>query len=161
MPNAPNRADAEEQIRKMKEASDAAKAHAAASPLAATSPAASPPAATPPPVAAPPSPVAAQSEPRARFVQTRRGRVTLAVAAIGAAALIAAAGTGGEALAIRSRYDAGCASGICDGGLYSRGHGYAIATDVLLSVGVAAAVVATIVAVVRRHERPLTVGSRF
>jgi len=153
MPHASNRADAADQALKMKKEIEAAKARAAETPP--------PVVPAPAPVVAPPPSPAPPPQPAVRFVQTTRGRVTIALAAVGGAALIAAAGTGGEALAIRSRYDAGCTSGPCDGGLYSRGHGYAIATDVLLSVGVAAAVVATVVALARRHERPLVVGARF
>ena len=94
-------------------------------------------------------------------MHTRRGKATIAIAVVGAAAAVAAAGTGGEALAFRSRYDASCAAGTCDGGVYARGHSLAIATDVLISVAVVAAVTATIVGLVHRRERPITVGMRF
>jgi tetratricopeptide (TPR) repeat protein len=159
-PDAPNRGDATVQIRKMKEALKAAHPPAAAPPVAAPPVAPAPP---PPAVASPPPSVeAAPPAPRPTpFARTRRGQATIALAVVGGAALIAAAGTGGEALSIRSRYDSGCAAGPCDGALYSRGRGYAIATDVLISVGVVAAVTATLVALVHRRERPVTLGMRF
>jgi tetratricopeptide (TPR) repeat protein len=156
-PDAPNRRDAEAQIRKMKEALKAAPRPDTATPTP-PAPAVPPP---PSPVVAPPPDATTPSPPRRSFVHTPRGQATIAIAAVGAAALIAAAGTGGEALALRSRYDASCASGSCDGGVYSRGHSLAIATDVLISVGVVAAVTATIVGLVHRRERPITVGMRF
>jgi tetratricopeptide (TPR) repeat protein len=155
-PNAPNRADAEAQIAKMKEAVKAMPpppAPAPAPPPPVTPP--PPPEVTPPPVAAPPP------SPRPRFVHTRRGHATIALAVIGAAALGASAGTGVEALTIRSRYDAGCMTGPCDGALYSRGRTYAIITDALISAGVVSAVAATLVGLVRRERRPVTLGMRF
>jgi tetratricopeptide (TPR) repeat protein len=152
-PDAPNRADVEAQIAKMKEA-------LRSSPPPAVAPAPVAPATVvPAPVAA--FAVAPASAPPASFVRSRRGQATIALAVIGAAALVVAAGTGGEALAIRSRYDAGCARGPCDGGLYARGHDDAVATDVLISVGIAAAVVATVVGLVHRRERPVTLGMSF
>jgi tetratricopeptide (TPR) repeat protein len=158
-PNAPNRADAEAQIAKMKEALQAAPPTPA--PVAPPPPVAAPPeptvAPTPAPVAAPPPP----SSTRPRFVHSPRGHATIALAVVGGAALIAAAGTGFEALSIRSRYDAGCATGPCDGGLYSHGRTYAIATDALIGVGVVAAVAATVVGLVRPRERPVTLGMGF
>jgi len=160
-PKASNRADAEAQIAKMQKA---LKAEPTPAPVAAP-PVAAPPAAAPP-AAAPPAPVAAAPPPPppsrgTRFTHSRRGRAAIALAAVGAAALVSSAGTGGEALSIRSRYDSGCATGPCDGHLYSTGRAYAIATDVLISVGVAAAVVATVVGLVRPRERPVTLGMRF
>jgi len=152
-PDATNRADAEAQMAKMKEA------------IAAEQPQKPPPVAAPPPavvaspVAAPP-PAPPQSR-ASRFVHSRRGQIAIALYAVGAAALISAAGTGGAALSIRSRYDAGCASGACDAGLYSYGRGHAIATDVLIGVGVASALAATLVAVIRPRERPVTLGMRW
>jgi tetratricopeptide (TPR) repeat protein len=158
VPDAPNRRDAEAQIRKMNEALKAAPPPSANVPA----PAPAPPVATGPATPLPPPAVAAPPPaPPPSFVHTRRGQATMAIAAVGAAAAIAAAGTGGEALAIRSRYDASCTAGSCDGGLYSRGRGFAIATDVLIGVGVVAAVTATLVGLVHRRERPLTVGMRF
>jgi tetratricopeptide (TPR) repeat protein len=161
-PDAPNRADVEAQIEKMKEA---LKAEAAAPVPPPGSVAAPPPVAAPaPPVTPPTAPVAAPPPAPsrlARFTHSGRGRATIALAAFGAAALISSVGTGAEALSIRSRYDAGCGSGPCDGALYSHGRAYAVATDVLLSVGVVAAVAATVVGLVRPRERPVTLGMRF
>jgi tetratricopeptide (TPR) repeat protein len=162
LPDAPNRADAQVQIRKMKEALKAAHPPAAAPPVA--SPPVAPAPVPPAPAVASPPPLVAAAPPAPRptpFARTRRGQATIALAVVGGAALIAAAGTGGEALSIRSRYDSGCASGPCDGSLYSRGRAYAIATDVLVSVGVVAAVTATLVALVHKRERPVTLGMRF
>jgi tetratricopeptide (TPR) repeat protein len=156
VPDAPNRRDAETQIRKMNEALKAAPPPSANAPAPPPPPVATPPPPPPPPAVAAPPPA-----PRPSFVHTRRGQATIAIAVVGAAAAIAAAGTGGEALAIRSRYDASCTAGSCDGGLYNRGRGFAIATDVLIGVGVVAAVTATVVGLVHRRERPLTVGMRF
>ncbi len=148
-PDAPNRDDAEAQIAKME---DALKSAQTPAPVVAPQPVV-----VWPPEAAP----GVGAAPRPSFAHTTRGKITIALAAVGAAALVSAAGTGGEALAVRHRYDAGCAGGPCDGSLYARGRGYAIATDVLLSVGVVAAVAATVVGLVHRRERPLTLGMRF
>ena len=158
-PDAPNRRDAEAQIRKMNEALKAARSHPAPEPAPPPEPVVTPPPApapTPPPVVVTPPP-----PPRPSFVHTRRGQATIAIAVLGGAAAIAAAGTGGEALSIRSRYDTSCTHGACDSALYNRGRGFAIGTDVLISVAVVAAVTATVVGLVHRRERPLTLGMRF
>jgi hypothetical protein len=79
----------------------------------------------------------------ASFIRSSRGKATLAIAAIGAAALVTSAITGGLALGDRDRYRAGCAAGRCDDPGYDGGRRLAIATDVVLGLGVAAAVTAT------------------
>jgi tetratricopeptide (TPR) repeat protein len=153
--NAPNRSDAEAQIAKMKAALESA------APVAAPPPAVAPlPEAAPTPSAPLPRPPPPQSR-LSRFAHSRRGQATIGLAAVGAAALISATGTGGEALSIRSRYDAGCATGSCDANLYAHGRSYAIATDVLIPLGIGVAVAATVVALVRPRERPVTLGMRF
>ena len=80
------------------------------------------------------------------------------MAAIGGAALITAAITGGAALTDRDDYRAGCAAGRCDDASYDGGRRLAVATDVLLAIGVGAAVTATLVGVSRRRERKLAIA---
>jgi tetratricopeptide (TPR) repeat protein len=152
VPKAPNRADAETQLAHMKElvAEDAAARDAAAKEAAAK-------AATPPP----PMPVVALELKPPSFFSTTRGRVTLVVASLGAAALIASAVTGGLSLADRSRYDQGCNAGHCDPALYSSGRGLAIGTDVLISVGVAAAVTTLVLVLTRPRARRLALALAF
>ena len=92
------------------------------------------------------------------FVRSTRGQAALAVAAVGGAALLTAAITGGVALSDRDSYRAGCAAGRCDDTRYDDGRRLAIGTDVLLGIGAAAAVTATIVAVTWRTEHRTVVA---
>jgi tetratricopeptide (TPR) repeat protein len=91
--------------------------------------------------------------PQRPFVRTTRGMATMALAAVGGALLVSSAITGGVALSDRDRYRAGCAAGRCDDAGYDGGRRLAVATDVLLGLGAAAAVTAVIVAVTRSHPR--------
>ena len=139
----------------------------AAPPIAATAP--SPPSPSPP-SPSPPSPHAdtgatqpygaptslAQAFapiPQRPFVRTTRGKATIALAVAGGALLVTSAITGGVALADRGAYRAGCAAGQCDDASYDGGRRVAVATDVLLGIGAAAAVTAVIVGVARSHSR--------
>jgi hypothetical protein len=101
-----------------------------------------PPAVTTPVVTAPPPP---------RFLSTGRGRAGVGLSVVSVGLLGAGAGFGGAALTLRDEYRSGCGRGVCDAALYSRGHGFAVATDVLLSVGGAALVTAVIVLARRPH----------
>jgi len=92
------------------------------------------------------------------FVRSTRGRATIAIAAIGGAAFLTAAITGGVALSDRDRYRTDCAAGGCDDATYDAGRRLAVATDVLLAVGVGAAVTATLVGVSWRRERRLAIA---
>jgi len=160
-PDAPNRADAEAQMVKMREAIASAEAERQRRAQAAEEESRRPlpPARTLPPVT-PTSPVLA-APPRPSFVSSPRGRAVVATAIVGGAALVVGAALGGAALAERGSYDSTCNAGLCDGARYDSGRRMAIATDVLLSFGAAAAVVSIVVAVVRPRARPLQLGMRF
>jgi tetratricopeptide (TPR) repeat protein len=151
-PATPNRADVEAQIVKMREALAAEEAERQRQ-AAETPP---PPPPQPVVVVAPPPP------PPPKFTSTARGRATIALAAIGGFALVTAAGTGGVALAERSRYDAGCAAGACDPSLFTGGQRLAIATDVLIGVGAALAITSVVLVLTRpRTPRPVQLGMAF
>jgi tetratricopeptide (TPR) repeat protein len=91
--------------------------------------------------------------PQQSFIHTTRGKATTALAVVGGALLVTSAVTGGIALGDRSAYRAGCAAGQCDDAGYDGGRRIAIATDVLLGIGAAAAVSAVIAGVARSHPR--------
>jgi hypothetical protein len=85
----------------------------------------------------------------------------VAFASLAALSLAGAAVTGGLALWTRSRYDSGCSAGDCSHSLYSTGRIEAIATDVLIGVGVVAALTATLIGALRHREKPVTLGMTF
>lgn len=87
------------------------------------------------------------------FARTARGKTTIALAVVGGALLVTGAVTGGVALGDRATYRAGCAVGRCDDAGYDGGRRMAVATDVLIGIGAAAAVTAVIVGVVRPRSR--------
>jgi tetratricopeptide (TPR) repeat protein len=151
-PNAANRADAEAQMAKMQHELDNA-------------PPPPPPEVTPPPpppeVAPPPPPPEVKPPPPPRFLHTRRGKATVAFATLAALSLAGSAVTGGLALWTRSRYDSGCSSGDCSHSLYATGRTEAITTDVLIGVGVVAALTATLIGALRHREKPVTLGWAF
>jgi hypothetical protein len=137
------------QAAKLREATDGA--HAAPPKV---SPPVTAPVAAPPPVA----PVAARPDAtsdgvRTALLATGRGKAVVALSAFGVAAIVSGIATGSSALAERGRYDTGCNQGPCDAGLYAEGHGLAIATDVLISVGAASAVAAILLVVTRPQAR--------
>lgn len=98
-------------------------------------------------------PVLDAAPPPVSFIRSSRGKATLTIATVGAAALVTSAITGAVALDDRDRYRAGCSAGRCDDAGYDDGRRIAIATDVLLGVGVAAAVTATALGLSRRRLR--------
>jgi len=136
----------------------------AAPPIAATAPAPPSPSPPPPPslhadagVAQPYGAPASLAQafapiPQLPFARTTRGKATIALAVAGGALLVTSAVTGAVALGDRAAYRAGCAAGRCDDASYDGGRRVAVATDVLLGFGAAAAVTAVIVGVVRSHS---------
>ena len=104
-----------------------------------------------PAVVAPLKPaVVVAAPPRPRFLATTRGKVTIALAAVGAVSLITAAALGGVALSTRNDYRSGCDRGACDDGKYDRARGLAIGTDVLIGVGAASAIGALVLGLTTR-----------
>ncbi len=97
---------------------------------------------------------------RPRFVATARGRATIALASIGAGALVASAVTGGIALSSRNDYRASCAA-TCRDGLYERAHDTAIATDVLWAVSGGAILSSVILLATRPRDHQLAVTPTF
>jgi hypothetical protein len=86
-------------------------------------------------------------------LRTQKGRATLGLG-VGALALLATTVvTGGVVLAERGRYQASCAN-VCDDHLYVHAHDLALATDVLLGIGSAAAATALILVLTRNHRAP-------
>jgi hypothetical protein len=132
-------------------------------PPVATTPPAEP---VPPGVAALPD-KAAPPPPRqgfSAFVHSGRGAATFALGGLAMVTLVTAAATGGTALVDKNQYLSGCGtSDGCDHGKWQTAHALAITTDVLISVGVASAVVTTILALTRpRAElRAWSEGVRF
>jgi tetratricopeptide (TPR) repeat protein len=159
VPRAPNRGDAEAQIAKMKQAIEAAPRPTPA-PEPVPAPEVVPPPVAPAPVVTPVTVVAPESKAH-RFTHSPRGKATIALAVIGAGALLGAAATGAIALTSRSRYDTGCDAGACDHALYQSGRTTAIITDALIGVGVVAALTATLVGAIRHRDRPIALGFRF
>ncbi|HXU74734.1 MAG TPA: tetratricopeptide repeat protein [Polyangia bacterium] len=158
-----------ERLRRSVAAAPAAAASAVAAPVPSALPA--PSVVAPPPSVIPPSEPAAPRQPYGApssvadafahdvrppsFAHTTRGQATIALATIGGAALLTAAITGGVALSERDSYRAACAAGRCDDASYDGGRRVAVTTDVLLAVGAAAAVTATLAGVIGRRERAL------
>jgi tetratricopeptide (TPR) repeat protein len=98
----------------------------------------------PPPEAHAPIVTTPPPLPPAHDARRTRTRVAIGVAAAAGAILVAAAVTGGLALAKRGDYDRGCDQGRCDPSLYDGAHGLAIGTDVLIGLGVAAAITSVV-----------------
>ena len=96
--------------------------------------------------------------PQPSFVRSTRGRVTIALAAFAGVTLLTSAITGGVALSDRDNYRAHCAAGSCDDASYDDGRRVAVATDVLLGIGLVAAVTATIVGVTRPREHRFAIA---
>jgi tetratricopeptide (TPR) repeat protein len=89
-----------------------------------------------------------------RRLFTRAAIGTLAVAG---GLLVTAAATGGVALQKRADYDRGCDFGPCDRAPYDLARSLAIATDVLIAVGAAAAVTGVVLFAVRPRARAMAV----
>jgi hypothetical protein len=87
-----------------------------------------------------------------RFIDTAQGRAAIGVGVGALALFVAGAATGGVVLSDKSQYHDSCNT-ICDGGLYNRAHTIAITTDVLLSVGGAAAVTSLVLFLVHPKHR--------
>jgi hypothetical protein len=119
---------------------------AASAPPAATRAAPSSPAFAPP---APPAVVAEEAPPTVekRWIQTGRGRASVALATVAALLLGSAAVTGSLALVDRGAYNDSCDAHFCNHLLYERMHGLAIGTDVLIGVGAATALAAILIGV--------------
>lgn len=96
---------------------------------------------------APPSPFM-------QFAQTPQGTATLAVGGATVALLLTSAITGGLALSNNGTYRDSCAV-VCDHGAYETAHNLAVATDVMISIGVAAGVTTLVLVLTRPKERPL------
>jgi tetratricopeptide (TPR) repeat protein len=89
-----------------------------------------------------------------QFAQTPHGTATLAVGGATVALLLTSAITGGLALSNNSTYRDGCAVA-CDHGTYETAHNLAVATDVMISIGVAAGVTTLVLVLTRPRERPV------
>ncbi|HZS37375.1 MAG TPA: hypothetical protein VFF06_11145 [Polyangia bacterium] len=111
--------------------------------------------------AAPPMIVVAPPPRPTPFLRTPRGRAVLALSVAGGAFLLTSAATGGVAVSKRGAYDASCAGGACDDGLYVTGRGLAITTDVMIGLGVAAGVTALVLYLTRPRAHPAREWSRF
>jgi tetratricopeptide (TPR) repeat protein len=97
----------------------------------------------------PPAPPSLPPPPPRRALRSAQ-TAAIALGAVATAALISSAVTGGLALSTRDQYDSGCAAGRCSDSTYDGGRNLAIATDVLLAVGVSAAVTAIVLAATSR-----------
>ena len=148
-PNPANREDVERFMARMKTAMDLA-----AEPRPAVEVA---PTAVSPQITAAPD-----QRPSQRFTQSRRGRLTLGLSALAGGTLLVGAITGPLSLVERKSYDAGCDRGACDRSAFDRGKRLAVTTDVMVALGVASAVAAVVVALVKLHRgRPVTLGMAF
>jgi len=159
VPDAANRADVQAQLAKVRAELAAQEDAAKAAEAAKTAEAARTADAAKAAETAKAAPIA--SAPRPRFLGTKRGKATVALAALGGAAAVGAAATGALALTTRSDYDRGCSRGPCDGALYDSGRHLAIATDVLIGVAVVAGATALVLALTRPRARDLRVGWAF
>jgi tetratricopeptide (TPR) repeat protein len=98
------------------------------------------------------------------FVRSGRGAATFALGGLAVVTLVTSAATGGTALTDKNQYVSGCGtSDGCDHGKWQTAHALAITTDVMISVGVASAVVTTILALTRPRDelRAMVEGVRF
>jgi hypothetical protein len=93
-----------------------------------------------PPPPAPPQP---------SFIRSPRGIATISIAGVGVLALLSSAVTGGLALSTKNSYHASCAGFVCNDSLYSEARSLGIATDVMIGVGVAAAVTTLVLVLTR------------
>jgi hypothetical protein len=82
------------------------------------------------------------------FASTTWGRAVIGTGTAAAAALVAAAVTGGLAVTTRSQLDQTCNT-LCDYSRYDRAHALAIATDVLIGVGAASALTSLVLGLTR------------
>jgi tetratricopeptide (TPR) repeat protein len=96
----------------------------------------------------------------AAFARSPYGIATFTLAGVGVASLLTAAITGGVALSQNGSYRDGCNSVGCDYFTWESAHRLGIATDVLLSIGIASAVAATVVGLVAPKQRKLAWGGR-
>jgi tetratricopeptide (TPR) repeat protein len=94
----------------------------------------------------------------ARFIRTPQGIATFAVGGFAVAALLTSAITGGIAISHNNDYRDGCNLGICDHSLYESARSFAIGTDVMIALGVAATATTIVLAVVRPKERPMALN---
>jgi tetratricopeptide (TPR) repeat protein len=162
-PDAPNRAEVETRIAELVRAGT----EKPPPPTVPTTPPPPPPLVVAPPrieqkaiLLAPPVLVPVRLPPP--FFKTARGHATIALGVVSAAFLIGAAAAGGVAVARRGAYDASCTRGSCDDSLYTEGRGLAIGADVMIAVGVAAAVTVVVLVVTRpKAPRPVAIGFRF
>jgi hypothetical protein len=83
-----------------------------------------------------------------RFTDAAQGRAAVGLGVSALALVVAGAATGGVVLAEKSEYHQSC-DHVCDAGLYGRAHALAVTTDVLLSVGAAAAVTSVVLTLTR------------
>src|SRR5262249_40594555 len=109
-----------------------------------TAPAPTAPAPTAPPPTAPP-------EGHRRAIQTS---AAIATAVLGGAALVCAVATGTLALRRRADYDDGCDRGNCNQGRFDAAWHFAVATDVLVPVGVALAATSLVLFLTRPRTPP-------
>ncbi|HEY7955123.1 MAG TPA: tetratricopeptide repeat protein [Polyangia bacterium] len=121
-----------------------------------------PPEKKPAPIAAPPSvapassptqPAAVASAPTVAHTRKVRTRAAIAMSVVGGALVVAGAASGGVALSRRSTYDTSCDGGRCDQARYDQAHAAALACDVMLSLGIAAAVTGVVLFATRPRER--------
>jgi hypothetical protein len=109
-------------------------------------------AAAPPPAVLTTSPETVTStEPvnQPSFLRTPRGIAALSLGIFSATSFVIEAATGGAALSTKHTYDRGCTAGACDKSTYDSGHRLAVASDVFLGIGLASAVVTTVVVLTR------------
>lgn len=90
----------------------------------------------------------------------KRGRFAEAIgtAVVGGVFLITGAAPGGTALAQRASYDRTCDGGHCDQPQYYLAHNEAIVTDMLISVGAAAAVTSIVLFATRPKAHPVSLA---
>jgi tetratricopeptide (TPR) repeat protein len=99
------------------------------------------------PQAAPPTPEPPRE--RTRLFETTQGIAGVSVGGVGVLALITAAGLGGAALTAHNDYNRSCDANLCNQPLYDRAHRLAVGTDVLIGIGVAAAVTGVVLILTR------------